>query len=123
MLTEAGHAALRQADDAHAAAQLGGVGIAFVSQQGVEAFTEWGDTCAEQATSIQTRQQMLHGQQGVDFGGREPQPRQLVRCVVCGVGIFEAVTAEFAAIADGVVQPGAEVVQVPFEGGARHLKR
>jgi hypothetical protein len=63
------HAALCQLDDAHTLAQLGGLGIAFWPQQGVQAFHQRGDVGGQNAACVQPGQQLLHGQQGVDFGG------------------------------------------------------
>jgi hypothetical protein len=76
----------------------------------------------QNAASVQPGQQLLHGQQGVNFGGREPQAGQFVRVKVRRVGGCELVATKVAAVDDGVVQAFTKVLQVALEGGARHLQ-
>ena len=60
-----------------------------------------GDMRPEQ-TRLHVFEQVLHGQQGVDFGGIEPQPRQLVaRGLALGRG--EAVAAGLAVVTIGAL--------------------
>lgn len=75
------------------------------------------DVRPEQSAGIEVGQQVLHGQQGVDFLGREPQTEQFVLPSQLFGGGVEAIAAGVAVMDDRCVQPVAEINEVAFQGG------
>jgi hypothetical protein len=79
----------------------------------------------QQAAGIQVGEQMLHGHQGVDFGGRKPEARQFVLRADVGLSLAAAqvaITACFAVPDDRCVEAVAQVFQVAFQGRARDFQ-
>ncbi len=65
---------------------------------------------------------MLHGQQGMDFRGVEPQARQLVLAARARGAVLEAVTARLAVPDQRAVEAVAQVLDVALERGGRDFQ-
>ena len=74
------------------------------------------DLRAEQAAGVEVREEVLHGQQGMDFLGGEPQARQLVLRADPLTGLLEAIAAQVAVEDQRCVQAVAHVGDVAFQG-------
>ena len=76
------------------------------------------DVGAEQAAAVEVGEQVLHGQQGVDFFGAEPQAGQFELGAEVVAGGVEAVAALFAVEDHRRAEGVAHVAEVAGEGGA-----
>ena len=74
------------------------------------------------AARVQVGEQVLHGEQGMDFRRGEPQARQFVLASKLGLLCVEPVTAGKAVEDNRGVQPVAHVLQIPPQGGTRDLQ-
>jgi len=102
--------------DADAALHLLGRIVGAAEQAG-ETGKQGLDLRPEQAAGVEVRQEMMHGQQGMDFLGAEPQAGQLIVRADPLSGLFEAIAAEVAVEPDRRVQAVAHVGQVALERG------
>ena len=68
-------------------------------------------------------EQVLHGEQGVDFRGVEPQAGQFELAAGRAVAFIVAVAAGVAVPGDGRVEAIAQVFEVALDGGGRDFQR
>jgi len=80
------------------------------------------DLRPEQAAGREVRQEMMHGQQHMDFLGAETQAGQLILRADPLSGLLEVVAAQAAVEADRRVEPVAHVVEVALELGPREAE-
>ena len=102
--------------DADAALHLLGRVVGAAEQAG-EPGEQGPDLRPEQAAGVEVREEMMHGQQRMDFLGAEPQPGQLIVRADPLSGLLEAVAAQVAVEADRRVQAVAHVGEVALERG------
>ena len=101
------------------AAHLLGAGVGADTEQLVQPLDQRRDVRAEQAARIKVGQQMLHGQQGVDLFGCEPEPRQFVlRADGRGLPV-KPPASPFAVEYNRCVHAVAQVRDVALDGGRR----
>ena len=86
------------------------------AEQAGEAGEQGLDLRAEQAAGVEVREEVLHGQQGMDFLGGEPQARQLVLRADPLTGLLEAIATQIAVEDQRRVQAVAHVGDVAFQG-------
>ena len=72
-------------------------------------------------TGLEGLQETLHGQQGVNLAGAEPQARKLPR-VRIGLRVVDQVAAAAPVPDDRHAETVPQVLQVPFERGPRDLQ-
>jgi hypothetical protein len=72
------------------------------------------DLRAQQSPRIEIGQQMLHGQQGMDFLCRKPEPRQFELGPNAFLGIFISIPPEDPVKHDGRMQPILHIGQIPL---------
>ena len=83
-------------------------------QQGIDALLQGSQHRLQQA-GLHIGQQLLHGQQRMQFRGVEPEPRQLVHGAL---GLVIAIAVEISVVDDGGIQVQAHVVDNALDGGA-----
>lgn len=66
-------------------------------------------SAAERATGVEIRQEVLHGQQRMDFLSGEPQTGQFILWADTLAGLFESVAAQFAVEDQWCIQSVAHV--------------
>jgi hypothetical protein len=116
--------ALAEADDQHAAADFLG-GVFGAAEQAVEARDQRLDVRREDAAGVEVGQQVLHGQERMDFARVEPQAGQFVLRAAVRVRGVEAVAAASSTMAipdNGRIEPVAHVFEVALQGGARDFQ-
>ena len=92
-------------------------GVVGGAKQAGEAGEQGLDLRSEQAAGIEVGEQMLHGEQGMDFLGGEPQAWQLILWADPLPGLLEAVAAQVAVEDEGSVQAIPHVGDVALERG------
>ncbi len=114
------HRAPADPDQQHAAADFLG-GILCLAEQGVEAGHQWLHMGSQQPARVEIGQQVLHGQQGVDFLRGEPQPRQRELAAGLGGKRLEAIPAGVAVEDDRGVEAVAQVLEIALQRGPRNF--
>jgi hypothetical protein len=114
------HPALGRGDDLHPLVHLVDRAVVGAEQRGQPGLQR-PDVRAEQPAGVQVRQQVLHGDQGVDLRSVEPQPGQFV-LATAALRLGVAVAAGLAVPDDRRVQPVAQVFQVALDRGPGHLQ-
>ena len=108
-------------EDADALGYLSGRIVGGVDERG-QTGEQGLDVRAEQAAGVEVGEQVLHGEQGVDFFGREPEAGQFVRAGGGLREVLEAVAARHAVMDDRCVESVAQVGEVTSERCARDFE-
>ena len=87
------------------------------AEQAGEAGEQGLDLRSEQAAGVEVREEVLHGQQGMDFLGGEPQSRQLILRADPLPGLLEAVAAQVSVEDQGRIQAVPHVGDIALERG------
>ena len=115
------HAARGRADDAHPLPDFLG-GVVGRAQQTVQSGHQRLDVGRQQSALVEVGHQVLHGQQGMDFRGVEPQARQFELAAGVRGAALVAVAARLAVPDQRAVEAVAQVLDVALERGRRHFQ-